>query len=723
MTTYRLSATGKLHHLIQLCQDRISTIATASRQPLQNYYDLKPATTEMMKSMGVSTMEFGQQNILEFKTKIILDKGVGYLMGISHASWEDPENQELMKEWREVKIILITTTNQSATVPPRFAGVMSLKLNTAYVSKGIKLNGEDFTWFRYIKNMPDWAKEKVTVINAGARWIDQEAFENIKDRAIRTEKEIRLADKKGQNEGDPRGIFYEKEEEKVLLCHYDEKERMFKTRSLAEVKRKFDPQKEEKTNEPDNADYEHTNSERENYDRTKFEHRNPREQNEPFQTNLGNGRNNMQPFEHRIPMKSYVQTNNADQREQNEPFVTNLGNVRGNMQRMKIGAPHGPIVPPECAGEIRSRQTAAHIQGVPSVPGVPGVFGRDHVGPGVPGVPQPRGQFKESREKEMLLNTEIPNHIGVNDALLMPRSPLQSKAIWPDHPRPGEDVFIEKERSRLQEFQVKTGRKTVTFGQAAQRRHDAEFEEENTDPSAEHTYEEIHENSDTDMSTPRSRLAAQVTVRQRIPHKIVLNYEMQLPRAFNFPPPNPSHFNFKQAPAPLSIRRQVPIEDPVFDISDSEEERWERWENDNDEEELEWSIRNYLGPRSPTLAQEKEQGSHEKDRDDLKELIDREVQVVHELEQRINNSEILEGIYAENTCTLLNHPQITCAYTNPDLLSNNQKEKIEIMKNIYEKIRKAKEDRVTVLERLEEAETLRRSKRLLTKPKRRYDHC
>ena len=136
---------------------------------------------------------------------------------------------------------------------------------------------------------------------------------------------------------------------------------------------------------------------------------------------------------------------------------------------------------------------------------------------------------------------------------------------------------------------------------------------------------------------------------------------------------------------------------------------------------MDWSIRNYLGPRSPTLAQEKEQGSHEKDRDDLKELIDREVQVVHELEQRINHSEILEGIYADNTCTLLNHPQITCAYTNPDLLSNNPKEKIEIMKNIYEKIRKAKEDRVTVLERLEEAETLRRSKRLLAKPKRRYD--
>ena len=122
-----------------------------------------------------------------------------------------------------------------------------------------------------------------------------------------------------------------------------------------------------------------------------------------------------------------------------------------------------------------------------------------------------------------------------------------------------------------------------------------------------------------------------------------------------------------------------------------------------------------------SLAKEKEQGSYEKDKDELKELIDRELQVVHKLEQKINHSKILEGIYADNKCTLLDQPQIACAYTNPDLLSNNPKERIEIMNNIYEKIRKAKEDRVTVLKRLEEAEKLRRSKRLLTKPKRRYD--
>ena len=514
-------------------------------------------------------------------------------------------------------------------------------------------------------------------------------MQKIKDFAIRTEKEIRLADKKGPSEEKPREIFHKEEEEKVHFCLFDKEEGIFTTRSLAEVKSKVVPnkggeqirQKEDITTEPDDTGYENTNRGREDYDET--------------------------PFVHQIPMESYVQSKTAvkDPREQHDQFVTKLDNVKGNMHRMKIEAHHGHIVPPECVGEIRSRQKEAH-------------------NPGELIVPQPRGHFKESSNREMLLNTEIPQHIGVNDPTLMPRSPLRSPATWPDHPRPGADVFLEKERSRLQDFRMETGKKSVTFGQAAQGTHGAEFEEERTDPSAEHTYEEIPENSDTDMSTPRSRLRAQVPVRQTRPHKIVLNYatEMRLPGAFNFPPPNPSHFNFQQAPAPLSIRRPVPIEDPVLDVSSSEEEEgWEDDEVENDEEEVDWSIRNFLGPRFPLLAKEKEQGSYEKDKDELKELIDRELQVVHKLEQKINHSKILEGIYADNKCTLLDQPQIACAYTNPDLLSNNPKERIEIMNNIYEKIRKAKEDRVTVLKRLEEAEKLRRSKRLLTKPKRRYD--
>ena len=238
MARYRLSVTGKLHHLIQLCQDRLSVISTATRQPIKDYYDLDMATTEMIKNIGVSAIEFVQPNKLEFKMKLILREGVGYLMGIALACWDDPEKQDMVQEWREVKVILIKTTDPSAKVPPRFTGVMHLNLNTSYVSKGVNLDDKKLTWFKYITNMPDWAKEREKVLSAGARWVDQEAFERIKDCAIRTEKEIRLADKKGPSaeKTSTWKIFNKEEEEKVHFCLFDKEEGIFTTKSLAEVK-------------------------------------------------------------------------------------------------------------------------------------------------------------------------------------------------------------------------------------------------------------------------------------------------------------------------------------------------------------------------------------------------------------------------------------------------------------------------------------------------------
>ena len=160
MARYRLSATGKLHHLIQLCQDRISVISTATRQPIKDYYELEMATTEMMKMIGVPASELVQPNKLSFKMKLILREGIGYLMGIALACWDDPEKQDMVQEWREVKVILIKTTDPSAKVPPRFTGVMNLNLNTSYVSKGVILDDKKLTWFRYITNMPDWGKRE-----------------------------------------------------------------------------------------------------------------------------------------------------------------------------------------------------------------------------------------------------------------------------------------------------------------------------------------------------------------------------------------------------------------------------------------------------------------------------------------------------------------------------------------------------------------------------------
>ena len=160
----------------------------------------------------------------------------------------------------------------------------------------------------------------------------------------------------------------------------------------------------------------------------------------------------------------------------------------------------------------------------------------------------------------------------------------------------------------------------------------------------------------------------------------------------------------------------------MVNVSSSDKESsWEDEEEDETEEAVDWSSRSFLGPRFPSLAKENGKNSFEKDKQELKTLIDRELVQVNRLEQQINKSKFLEGIYVDQQCTLLAQPEIACATTNPDLLSADPKETLEIMQKLYETISKAKRDRLTVLKRLEDAENPRRSKRLLKKPRRRYD--
>merc|ERR1712002_1047882 len=112
--------------------------------------------------------------------------------------------------------------------------------------------------------------------------------------------------------------------------------------------------------------------------------------------------------------------------------------------------------------------------------------------------------------------------------------------------------------------------------------------------------------------------------------------------------PAPSQFNFFPASAPLSVRRNKEtvqiMENPVTNVSSSDKEGG--WEDDEENEESEdWSSRNFLGPRFPSLAKEKETSSYEKDEQELKSLIDRELSLVSRLEQKINKSKLLGGIY------------------------------------------------------------------------------
>ena len=585
MSKYRISATGKLHHLIQLCQDRISVIPTAKKQQIHDSYELEKPSTEMIKMIGAQASELVQPNKLSFKLKIILKDGIGYLMGVALAAWDDPENQEMTQDWREIKIILVRTTDPMAKVPPRFSGEMNLDLNTSYLSKGMELK-EETIWFRYITNMPAWAREKEEVLLAGAKWVDQEAFETIKKSVIRTEKEIKLADRnKGPSDEKqrPRSIF--SEEQQVHFCLFNKEEREFTVKSLAEVKREAvlktgGEQKMPEINrssKPVDHGYEKTKREWEDYDKTPSDHqipmnsydqskndvKNNREEHEKLVTKVSNVTGNMHSREVNDKFVRNVSnvTGNTNPREEHYNFVRNISNVTDRMHQAKIGPHHGHSAQPECIGGIGIRYKDAHNQCELIVP-------------------QPGGNFQESRSRDHLLNTEVPHHIGTTEPLLLPRSPIRNPTTWPNHPLLDEDIQLEKERRRLEEFKTKTIKK-VTFGQAAQGIHNAEFEEVEIDQSEEHTYEEIPENKEHDMSTPRSRLGAPIPIRQIRPHRVVLNYTTdRLPLAFLFPSANQSQFNFQETPTPLSITRQVQSEEQVLDVSGEE-----GWEDENEDEE------------------------------------------------------------------------------------------------------------------------------------------
>merc|ERR1712055_136717 len=100
-----------------------------------------------------------------------------------------------------------------------------------------------------------------------------------------------------------------------------------------------------------------------------------------------------------------------------------------------------------------------------------------------------------------------------------------------------------------------------------------------------------------------------VPIRQRRPHRVVLNYTTdRLPLAFLFPSASQSQFNFQETPTQLSITRHVQSEEQVLDVSgkdgwEDENEEEERVEDNNEEVDC---GRNFLGPNATSMTKEKE---------------------------------------------------------------------------------------------------------------------
>ena len=96
--------------------------------------------------------------------------------------------------------------------------------------------------------------------------------------------------------------------------------------------------------------------------------------------------------------------------------------------------------------------------------------------------------------------------------------------------------------------------------------------------------------------------------------------------------------------------------------------------------------------------------------------------IVHKLEQRINQSAALENIYDNKNikCTLLYDNNIVTATTSPNFLHDNPKERIRLMREIYEEVKQKKDKTMKALENVTKIGTVRKSKRLSLKTKRKY---
>merc|ERR1711888_64400 len=188
-------------------------------------------------------------------------------------------------------------------------------------------------------------------------------------------------------------------------------------------------------------------------------------------------------------------------------------------------------------------------------------------------MPPPRANVQTD-----LLATEIPHKLGTTEPLLLPRSPL--------HPLLEENIHLENERRRLEEYKMRKTGKKVTFRKPSTR-------EEETDPEEAHDYEEIPDRveHDDDLTTPRSRLNNPIPVRQRKPPRVVLNCTPdRLPKAFLTKTRAQPQFHFQEPPTPTPTPLQLTTQwqEEEQELGATGGEGWERQVQD-EEQQLEES--------------------------------------------------------------------------------------------------------------------------------------
>ena len=195
--TFRIKISGKLEHIVTNMQSRLLNIPSTEPKMIQPHYHLTTLSLDKVKSLGFPTSEKTNANLLEFQMKLLVENGRGFLCGVSFAAWNDPYRQRHGMEWRMVEINLVKLSDPAAKLPPRYAGIIAVSLNTSYLQR--QTNNK---WSSYITDLPAWMEENKYITDLPV-WMEEHKFEMLKTKIIQHNKMVRLADQKGNAETPP----------------------------------------------------------------------------------------------------------------------------------------------------------------------------------------------------------------------------------------------------------------------------------------------------------------------------------------------------------------------------------------------------------------------------------------------------------------------------------------------------------------------------------------
>ena len=147
-----------------------------------------------------------------------------------------------------------------------------------------------------------------------------------------------------------------------------------------------------------------------------------------------------------------------------------------------------------------------------------------------------------------------------------------------------------------------------------------------------------------------------------------------------------------------------------------EEPNGDSWETEHNEDGLEWDNTTFDWEWNPIKKSPMEEQR------ELQRLIDYEVQIVHQLEKKIGKSPTLEAIFDNENikCSLLYDDNIAKATLDPDVLHDDQNERLRLMREIYQEVKLKKDKTMKALENVTEKKSVRKSKRLSSRPRRKY---